>query len=217
MRWPISLWRNGAVDVMPPQDAYAVWAPEYPPRPHNALMVIEQETVLSLLPDLTGVTLLDAGCGTGRYLEQTRALGARAVGVDLSSTMLAHARAGSGSLIRADLRALPIHAASVDVVVCGLALGDVPDLERAVAELACVLRPGGCLVYSVVHPSGAAAGWSRSFDAGGRRVAIASCWHTAADHRRACAAAGLVITEWEEPRLAAAGTSPVVLVVRAVR
>ena len=103
---------------------------------------------------------------------------------------------------------------AIDVIVCGLALGDVPNLEIALVEMARVLRPGGCVVYSVVHPVGATAGWSRTFEAKGRLAAINSYWHSVEDHRQACAAAGLTITAWAEPVLTESGP-PVALVVRA--
>jgi malonyl-CoA O-methyltransferase len=205
------------VETLDPQAAYAMWAATYPPRPHNPLMEIEQQAVLSLLPDLTGKTVLDAGCGTGRYLRALGALGARPIGIDLSSAMLARACEVTRHVARANLCALPIDSMSVDVIVCGLALGDVPQLEVALAEMARVLRPGGCLVYSVVHPVGADAGWSRTFDAGSRRVAIHSYWHSTDEHRQACLAAGLRVTAWQEPVVAAAPDCPAVLVVRASR
>lgn len=215
-RW-FSFRRSEDAERVDPQTAYAMWAPTYPPRPHNQLMEIEQQTIMSLLPDLAGMTVLDAGCGTGRYLRQLRALGAKPMGLDLSAAMLARAREITPHIVRANICALPIDSMSVDVIVCGLALGDVPHLEMALAEMARVLRPGGCVVYSVVHPVGADAGWSRTFDAGGRQVAINSYWHSTDEHRQACLAAGLRVTAWQEPVLRDAPDHPAVLVVRASR
>ena len=212
-RWPF-LWRT-TPELVDPQVAYSLWAPSYPPEPHNRLMEIEQATVMSLLPDVHGRTALDAGCGSGRYLRELRLRGARAFGLDLSDAMLARASAAGTPLMRADLSALPIASMAVDVAVCGLALGDVADLALALAELARVLRPDGCLIYSVVHPAGRRAGWSRTFDAGGRVRAIETHWHSVNEHRRACEAAGLAITAWEEPILEKLWQCPVALVVRA--
>lgn len=209
--------RTDAPETIEPQRAYAMWAASYPPWPHNPLMEIEQQSVLSLLPDLTGLTVLDAGCGTGRYLRELDALGARPVGIDLSSAMLARARAITSRIARADICALPFDSMSVDAIVCGLALGDVASLEPAIAEMARVIRPGGCAVYSVVHPVGAKAGWSRTFDVGARRVAVNGYWHSANRHRQACRGAGLRITAWMEPVLRDAPDHPAVLVVRASR
>jgi malonyl-CoA O-methyltransferase len=201
--------------MLEPQEAYALWAASYPPHPHNALMALEQEALVSLLPDLEGRTAIDAGCGTGRYLRLLRARGATAFGVDLSASMLARAHADGAGVIRGNICALPVAASAVDAVICGLALGDVADLRLAVAEMARVLRPGGCLVYSVVHPVGERAGWLRTFTAEGRQQAIATCWHSLDDHRRACADAGLRVTGWHEPVLADVPEHPAVLVVRA--
>lgn len=217
------MWRPFArrpgeiAERLEPQSAYALWAARYPPRPHNRLMELEQATVLSLLPDVRGAVALDVGCGTGRYLRELAARGARAVGVDLSAAMLVRARAISPHVMRANMCALPIESMSVDAIVCGLALGDVPHLELALSEMARVLRPGGCLVYSVVHPIGAAAGWLRTFDAGGRQWAIDGYWHSPDDHRRACARAGFAASAWVEPVLEERPAHPAVLVVRASR
>jgi malonyl-CoA O-methyltransferase len=217
MVWPFNIRRRHGSERLDPQPAYTLWAKNYPPRPHNPLMELEHKTVLSLLPDVYGRTVLDAGCGTGRYLQELKARGAFAVGMDLSAAMLNQARALNEHVARADLRAMPFDAMSIDVVVCGLALGDIADLELALLEIARVLRPGGCAVYSVVHPIGEQQGWQRTFDAGGRRVAINSFWHSRDRHRDACAAAGLKIEEWREPELAEAPGRAAVLVIRARR
>lgn len=211
LRWPFARRR------LEPQAAYALWAPTYPPRAHNPLMALEQQTVLSLLPPVHGRTVLDAGCGSGRYLRELQKLGGDAIGVDLSAAMLSRASEVSNRIARGDICALPLGAASVDTIVCGLALSDIAKLETALGELSRVLRPGGCIVYSVVHPIGATQGWSRTFDVGGRSIAIDSYWHGVAKHRKACAAAGLRVSAWREPVLPEAPDHPAVLVVRAER
>jgi len=208
---------EASLAMLEPQAAYALWAETYSPYPHNALMALEQQALLSLLPDVAGLTVLDAGCGTGRYLRLARERGATAVGVDLSAPMLARAYADGGSVARGNICALPIDSTSIDAVVCGLVLGDVPHLEIALGEMARVLRPGGCVVYSVMHPIGERAGWSRTFTAAGRQNAIATYWHSLEEHRRACAGAGLRITGWQEPVLSEVPEHPAVLVVRASR
>ena len=215
--WPFSRRRTPVAQHLDPQAAYSLWAKTYPPRPHNPLMEAEHQTVLSLLPDVHGKTVLDAGCGTGRYLQELKARGAFAVGMDLSAAMLAQAKTVNDRVARADLRALPFDAMSIDVVVCGLALGDVAELELALNEIARVMRPGGCVIYSVVHPAGEEHGWQRTFETDGRQVAIDGFWHSLDRHREACAAAGFTIDQWREPELAKAPGRRAVLVVRARR
>jgi len=164
-----------------------------------------------------GQTALDAGCGSGRYLRELHNRGARVIGMDLSAAMLNRARETTTRIARADIRALPFDAMSIDLVVCGLALGDVGELELALSEIARVLRPEGRVIYSVVHPAGEAAGWSRTFESDGRQFAVDGFWHSLERHREACTAAGLTIEEWREPELSAQPGQRAVLVVRAKR
>ena len=69
------------------------------------------------------------------------------VGCDLSAGMIAEARAASAGLpvhfFVADAQALPLPDASFDVVMARHMLYHVPDIDRAVAEAARLLRPGG--------------------------------------------------------------------------
>jgi malonyl-CoA O-methyltransferase len=217
MGWPFTRKRAVTAERIDPQSAYSLWARDYPARPHNRLMEVEQDTVLALLPDISGLRVLDAGCGSGRYLRQLESRGARAFGIDLSEAMLGRARETTDRIARADLRALPFQATSIDLVVCGLALGDIAELDVALSEIARTLRPGGCMIYSVVHPGGEAAGWSRTFAVDGRQVVIDSHWHSLDRHRAACAAAGFDIEEWREPVLDELPQHRAVLVVRVRR
>ena len=211
MRWPFT--SRSEVSKIAPQSAYELWARSYPPCPHNALMEIEHQQVLALLPDVRGLTVLDAGCGSGRYLQALSERGARTIGIDLSAAMLARAKQASARIARADLRALPLVARSIDLVVCGLALGDFSEIELALTEIARVLRPDGQVIYSVVHPAGEAEGWSRTFESEGRQLAIDGFWHSLDRHRQACAAARFTIDQWREPALSDGRRA--VLVVRA--
>ena len=125
--------RRPVVTALAPSAAYELWAPSYPAEPHNALMRVEQAAVLDVLPDVTGLTVLDAACGTGRYARLLEARAAAAIiGVDLTTAMLERARRPGAHLIRADLCALPLASSSIDVAVCGLALNDVRGLDPAV-------------------------------------------------------------------------------------
>jgi ubiquinone/menaquinone biosynthesis C-methylase UbiE len=102
-------------------------------------------------------TVLEIGCGNGRYLAALQARGHRGVvvGGDLSEGMLRTARpAFGGPLLVADAQALPISTASADVVLAMHMLYHVPDRARGLAEIRRVLRPGGTalvLTNSEVH------------------------------------------------------------------
>jgi SAM-dependent methyltransferase len=116
--------------------------------------------------------------------------------------MLARAAAMGQPLAQADLLHLPLAAGAWDVAVCGLALGHVAGLAQALAEIGRVLAPGGCVVYSDLHPFGALAGWKRSFRGrDGREYSAEHHIHLYADHQAACEAAGLTISAVREPRI----------------
>lgn len=224
MRWRLSRGsgEEAVAPVQAPSDGiYARWAPFYPPTAHNALMTAEEAAVRELLPTVAARTVLDAGCGTGRYLSILARAGAHApVGVDRSREMLARAAVPGARLVLADIRNLPLAGRSFDAVICGLTLMDVADLDLAIGELTRVLKLGGVLVYSILHPVGATQGWTRSFDTPDGREVIASSWHSIEANLNACRSAGLVVDARREPTVganASLGNSPVALVIRATR
>ncbi len=100
--------------------------------------------------DLEGVSLLDAGCGTGWFSAEACRRGARVTSVDVGDKLLAEvAKKCDSRRVVGDLLALPFEHASFDVVVCTEVIEHTVDPGRAVAELARVLRPGGTLGLTV--------------------------------------------------------------------
>jgi SAM-dependent methyltransferase len=101
-----------------------------------------------------------------------------------------------------DLGALPVVDEDFDVVVCGLALSHMADLRAGVAELARVLRPGGQVVISVLHPFQAHLGWHAPFmDAEGLRGFVREHAHSHADYLTAFATVGFQLRHCVEPLL----------------
>ncbi len=76
------------------------------------------------------------------------------IGVDQSPAMLklAAAKAPQAQFRVGHLTGLPIPDASVDLVLCALALCHLDDVGEAIAEFRRVLRPGGRLIVTDVHP-----------------------------------------------------------------
>ena len=141
------------------QDAYTQLAEAYAARietkPHNA--DYERPATLSLLPDVLGKHVLDAGCGPGVYAQILVEMGAEVVAVDANPKMVALARARLGEqaqVIEASLEA-PLdffEDKSFDGVLAPLVMDYIRDWEGTFGEFGRVLKPGGFLVFSMEHP-----------------------------------------------------------------
>lgn len=133
-------------------DSYSARAPT---KPHNAYY--ERPATLSLLPDVQGKHVLDAGCGPGVYSEWLLNHGAHVMAVDASPRMveLAKQRLSSRIPVRVADLGQPLtflESDSFDVVLSALVLEYVEDWRGTMSEFHRVLRPGGLLIVSVTHP-----------------------------------------------------------------
>jgi ubiquinone/menaquinone biosynthesis C-methylase UbiE len=100
--------------------------------------------------DLRGMRVLDVAGGDGYWAGQARRRGADAVSVDLARAKMLRGRGltGSPALVEADALRLPFADGSFDAVMSICAIEHFDDGERALDEMARVLRPGGELVMS---------------------------------------------------------------------
>src|SRR5262245_2882366 len=185
------------------RSGYARWAGSYEVA-KNPLIHAEEPVVHALIEPLPPGDALDAACGTGRHARWLAGRGHRVIGVDATPEMLELARTSmpDADLRLGDLGALPVETASVDLVVCALALTHCEDLGAPVAELARVLRPGGRLIVSDFHPFQLMLGGNAMFfDANGRAGFVRSHAHAHEAYFAAFTAAGLRVTRCLEPRL----------------
>jgi ubiquinone/menaquinone biosynthesis C-methylase UbiE len=112
----------------------------------RARMFVEQG---DLCPDRIA---LELGCGTGIFLEKVARSGARIAGLDLSEHLLTRARArltGAPKVVlhRGNAEEMPYADSSFDAVYGSSVLHHL-DLDRALAEVFRVLRPGGRCVFA---------------------------------------------------------------------
>ena len=99
--------------------------------------------VASVIP--RGIRVLDLACGSAPL--RMRLPDRTYLGMDASADELAAVRSRStGSLVRASALALPMADASMDVVVCSMALQVLTPLPAVLAEIGRVLVSGGQLV-----------------------------------------------------------------------
>jgi ubiquinone/menaquinone biosynthesis C-methylase UbiE len=193
-------------EATPEHDAasgYAIWSDSYD-EPGNPIIALEEAIVGDLLAPRPLGAALDAACGTGRHARRLVDLGHTVSGIDLTPEMLERARVNvpEASFEVADLRELPFADASFETVVCGLALAHLPALDVAVGELGRVLRAGGQLIVSVLHPFQALLGWNAPFSGSdGSRGFVREHPHLHADYLAAFMAAGLRISGCFEPTI----------------
>jgi SAM-dependent methyltransferase len=100
--------------------------------------------ILGALEGLVRPTVLDLGCGKGRFARHLERRGATVVGLDLSQSMLVEAP--GLPRVRASARKLPFADGSFDAVIAVESLEHVGDVEPVIAEARRVLRPGGRLI-----------------------------------------------------------------------
>jgi ubiquinone/menaquinone biosynthesis C-methylase UbiE len=141
------------------QEAYDELAEAYAAsvdtKPHNAYY--ERPATLSLLPDVNGKNVLDAGCGPGVYSEWLVDHGGIVVAIDANDKMVTLARQRLGEkvqVLQANLE-VPLDFlvdASFDIVVCPLVMDYIKEWEPTFKEFHRILRAQGCLVFSMEHP-----------------------------------------------------------------
>jgi ubiquinone/menaquinone biosynthesis C-methylase UbiE len=113
---------------------------------------------LRMLPDVTGLRGLDIGCGEGHNTRLLARRGARVVGIDIAERFIQYAREAERSeplgieYEAASAVELPFAAASFDFATAFMSLMDIPESDRALAEAGRVLREGGFLQFSILHP-----------------------------------------------------------------
>lgn len=102
---------------------------------------------------LRGKTILDAGCGSGRFAEVAAQCGAHVVAVDLSSAVDAVAETVSGpgtiDVVQASITDLPFRPGTFDGVYCIGVVQHTPSPEATLKALPPLLKPGGRLAVTI--------------------------------------------------------------------
>jgi ubiquinone/menaquinone biosynthesis C-methylase UbiE len=144
----VALWWRNNPSACPYSQRFWVQAPH---------PWITRERLIEALAPSPGERLLEIGPGTGYYTLDVAGRVDRLDIFDLQQEMLDHttrraAEAGVENVVpqEGDARALPYEDASFDGAYLVTVLGEIPDQQAAVDELARVLRPGGRLVFGEI-------------------------------------------------------------------
>jgi SAM-dependent methyltransferase len=114
------------------------------------------EAELGVLGDVTGLDVVELGCGTAYFSAWLARRGARPIGVDITPAQLDSARSMMTEfdlefpLVEADAAETGLPDASCDLVLSEYGASIWVDPERWLPEAARLLRPGGRLVFMCV-------------------------------------------------------------------
>ena len=141
--------------------------------PESPNETLERPIINEMVGEVRGLDVLDLGCGDGLYGGELLDAGCRSyTGVEAAQTMAAAAATqlpgGAAQIVHDTIEAWSFPKAHFDLVVSRLALHYVADLETTLRRVHHALRPGGRLVFSVVHPVITSSDKSRA--SGGKRL-----------------------------------------------
>lgn len=112
--------------------------------------------ISTLIGDVTGKTVLDAGCGNGYWVRRLSRNAKLVIGVDLSKELLkraaSYANPQNVAFANMDISNLAYADKSFDLVDSNVVLDYVPDIDKFAAESRRVLTNNGSLVFGVIHP-----------------------------------------------------------------
>jgi len=117
-----------------------------PNDPHGYHAMVDELEVDLVRGYGRGGDVLECGCGTGLLLERMAKFARTASGIDLSPGMLEKARARGLDVREGSVTELPFPDASFDVTCSFKVLAHVPEIGRALKEMARVTRPGGVVL-----------------------------------------------------------------------
>lgn len=186
------------------REGYDRWAEVYD-HDANPLQALEEPAMRRAIGNPRGLAVLDLGSGTGRHALWLAAEGARVAAVDFSERMLEEARRKpNADRVRFrchDLHlSLPFDDSEFDLVVSGLVLEHLRDLDDVFESIKRVLKPSGRAVLSAMHPAMFLRGSQARFTdpSTGELVQPGSIAHSISEFVMATIRAGLRLTSIEE-------------------
>jgi ubiquinone/menaquinone biosynthesis C-methylase UbiE len=113
---------------------------------------------LEMLPDIRGLKGVDIGCGEGYNTRLLTEKGAHMTALDIADVFVHHAHRENKACgmdihsLNASAVELPFSAACFDFATAFMSLMDIAETEEVISEAFRVLKPGGFLQFSIMHP-----------------------------------------------------------------
>lgn len=167
-----------------PAVAYDLWASTYDDQPGSLMMDFDEEIFNTFLQDIsvTGKTVVDIGCGTGRHWKELHDKSPkRLVGYDVSVNMLKRLQA---KFPEAETHLLTNHHLhgleddSCDLLFSSLTISHIEDIEQTFKEWDRVLKPGAEVMIIDYHPELLAKGTERTFKYRNKTIVIRTYVHS---------------------------------------
>ena len=148
---------------------------------------------------LDGAHVIEIGAGTGKNTTYLAERAGRVLALDLSSAMLDKARARLEAdhvrFAEHDITTpWPAENGGTDLVIGNLVLEHIEDLAPVFAEMARVLKPGGTVFLSELHPERQARGSQAQFEKNGEAALVEAYVHTVSEYVTQAETAGLTLT-----------------------
>ena len=136
-------WNNAASKYMEDQE-------------HSEYVESNKRVVKTRFKHFNGEKILDLGCGYGLYTDYFRSIGGNAIGIDGSEKMieLARERYPLTEFSVMDITTpLAFENNQFDIVFSNQVLMDIENIDIVFSECKRILKAGGILYYSIVHPA----------------------------------------------------------------
>lgn len=149
-RWPF----KKKITTLDPLTGYNLWAEKYG-RESNPIKNLSDQFITSHLPALENKSVLDVGCGAGKFCKLAEGQQAsKIMGIDLSPEMITVAKKNCHrtDFIINDAALVPLEKNSFDIVICALMLAHQKELEPTLSVLIQSLTPRGQLLITDFHP-----------------------------------------------------------------
>jgi ubiquinone/menaquinone biosynthesis C-methylase UbiE len=137
-----------------------IWDAKMADQGNDFVNLLQWPVIQPLLNVQPGQKILDIACGNGLFSRRLAALGADVVAIDYSSELIKRAKARKSDRITYQMLDVTDESAlltlgehSFESALCNMALFDIADIRPIFRALPCLLKPGGCFVFSLTHPA----------------------------------------------------------------
>lgn len=137
-----------------PEEGYDAYADAYcDQKNYKFLDSFEDNKISQFLGNLSDKSVLDAGCGSGRLIENLRDKGAEITAMDISQKMLdkINKKYSKIKTVKGDITKMPFKDEVFDVVIAAFVIVHLKYPKKAFEECYRVLKPGGFLLITNVN------------------------------------------------------------------